>query len=343
MRVRDYCKIGGEDVRPLSRELTSQYDLNIKKYQYVRSNYYLETNKGKFALRKVDLSKEQLGFSYEVDTHLRQCGFQEINSIYATRKKVPYAMLGEESYEMQVYKPCEETDFKSYEDLKGIVITLADFHKYAINIESKIRDPEHVKIKNIYEYYMKRKAENNKLKKNIVALKQKSNFELMFLADCEAYRDLEEIALSNISNELACRLIQSVMDTKSIGHRDFTYHTVNKTEENEYIISQIDLCNYDIQILDLAQILSKIMQKNDWNKELLFNLINEYDRERGISQDEMKLIKFMMIYPEKYNSICFKYMGSRRRWNYNMFEQKWKNMLSYKDRQLEVARDIKDW
>ena len=67
-------------MRPLGRELMSQYDLNIKKYQYVRSNYFLHTNKGKFILRKVDLSKEQLGFSYEVDAHLSKCHFNCISS-----------------------------------------------------------------------------------------------------------------------------------------------------------------------------------------------------------------------------------------------------------------------
>lgn len=340
VRLSDYCKIGGEDVRPLCRELTSQYDLNIKKYQYVRSNYYLETNKGKFALRKVDLTKEQLGFSYEVDTHLSKCNFDKISSIYTTKKKTPYALLGEEVYVMQAYKPCEETDFKDYNDLKGIITALADFHKSAVGVNSKVRGPEKVKIKNIYEYYMKRQAENYKLKKNILGLKQKSNFELMFLESCETYRVLEEMALTSIDNDLACRLIQNVLETRSIGHKDFTYHTVGKTEEAEYIISQIDVCNYDIQVLDLAQILSKIMQKNEWNKGLLFNLIKEYDNKRILSKDEMSLLKFMMIYPEKYNSICYKYMSSKRRWNYSMFEQKWQDMLNYKQGELEVAKMI---
>lgn len=330
-------------MRPLSRELISQYDLSIKKYQYVRSSYFLDTNKGKFTLRKVDQTKEQLGFSYEVDAHLSRCQFDVLNNIYVTKKKTPYAVLGEDSYIMQTYKPCEETDFKDYNDLKEIILTLARFHKMAVSVESKIREPEAVKMKNIYEYYKKRQLENNKLKKNMIGLKQKSNFELMFLEDCEVYRNLEEMALNSIDKELACRLIEYVWQNKTIAHKDFTYHTVNKTHDKEYIISQIDVCNYDIQILDFAQILSKIMQKNDWDKKLLYNLTEEYQKERSISADEMQILKFMMTYPEKYNSICLKYMGSKRRWNYSMFEQKWLNMLSYKDKQLEVANMIQSW
>lgn len=330
-------------MRPLCRELTSQYDISIKKYQYLRSNYFLDTNKGKFALRKVDLTKDQLGFSYEVDTHLSQCHFDCLSNIYATKKKSPYAVLGDESYVMQNYKPCEETDFKDYKDLKGIIVVLAKFHNASVNVESKIRNPEEAKIKNIYTYYKKREFENNKLKKNILSLRQKSNFELMFLDSCEAYRHLEEVALDSIDDNLACRLIQKACESRSIAHKDFTYHTVNKTDDDRYIISQIDVCNYDIQVLDLAQILSKIMQKNEWDKELLYNLIQEYDKERTLSEDEMRMLKFMMIYPEKYNSICFKYMGSKRRWNYSMFEQKWMNMLAYKDKQMEAVKMIESW
>lgn len=330
-------------MRPLSRELTSQYELNIKKYQYVRSNYYLETNKGKFVLRKVDLTKEQINFCYEVDTHLAMNDFKHINSIYLTRKKLPYAVLGEELYIMHCYKEGEETDFKDQKDLEGIIETLAQFHCTAVHVESKTRNVESVKIKNIYDYYIKRQNENNKLKKNIVALKQKSNFELMFLEDCEVYRSLEEQALDSINQEVISRLISEVALSKCIAHKDFTYHTVNKTNDGIYIMEQLDACNYDIQIMDLAQILSKMMQKNEWDYHLLYNLISTYNKERTLSKDELDTLKFMLIYPEKYNSICFRYISSKRRWNYSMFEQKWESMLAYREKQVEAAKMIQSW
>lgn len=330
-------------MRPLGRELTGQYDLNIKKYQYIRSNYYLDTNKGKFVLRKVELSKEQVAFCYEVDMQLEKNQFQLISGIYPTKKKLPYAMFGEEMYVMQGYIPSDETDFKNEEDLNGIICTLAKFHNAAVGIESKIRDINSIKIKNVFEYYAKRQMENNKLKKSMLGLKQKSNFELMFLDQCNIYQKLEELALSSINKEIVDRLINKVSETRSVAHKDFTYHTVNKTETRQYMIEQIDACNYDIQVMDFAQILAKMMQKNEWNKELLYNLINTYNNERTLSKDELQMLKFMMIYPEKYNSICLRYVNSKRRWNYSMFEQKWQNMMAYKDKQIEAAKMIELW
>lgn len=330
-------------MRPLNRELLGQYDVSVKRLEYIRSNYYLDTNRGKLMLRKVDLPKEQILFEYEVDTHLKDNGFEEINTIYTTKKKSPFALLAGQYYIMQEYVNCDETDFKNLKDLKETVLVLARFHKACRGVESKIKDVDGVKIKNIYEHYCKRMGENAKLKKTIMGLKQKSKFEIMFLDSAKEYRQLEEMALETISYDLVEELINEVKEKRIIAHKDYTYHTVNKTDMDTYIISQVDMCGYDIQVLDLAHILSKIMQKNEWDSKILHELIDAYNSVRPLSNNEFRLLKFLMIYPDKYNSICYKYISSKRRWNYSMFEQKWENMLVYKDKQIATAKLINKW
>lgn len=328
-------------MKALNKELISQYDLQVKKQHFLRSSYFLETNKGRFVVRKLEVGEEQIAFCCEVDNHLANQSFTNINSIYLTKKKTPYAELKDERYIMQACKPAVETDFKEFKDLAGLVKTLAQFHNAAQNVNSLVRNPEQVKIKNTYDYYTKRQIENNKLKKQITTLRQKSNFELMFLEECETYRELEDLALSTIDSDLVNNLISTVIQTKSVAHKALSYHTINKTGNEEYRIDNIDLCNYDIQVLDLSQILSKIMQKNSWDRTLLYNLIDIYNKERTLSEEEMILLKFMLIYPEKYNSICTQYMGSKHRWNYSMFEQKWMHMLSYQDQQMEAIKMLR--
>ena len=330
-------------MRPLSRELVEQYDLNIKKYQYIRSNYFLDTNKGKYILRKIDIPKEQIIFNYEVDKQIRETMFSNMSHIYATRKNIPYSQLGNNYYIIQSYITGEETDFKSYEDLRGIVETLAKFHNSAKGISSTTRVITDVKMRNIYDYYNKRKSENMKLKKNIIALKQKSNFEFMFIDGYNIYNELEEMALSSINSKLVERTIEQVKINKCIAHKDINYHTISRIESDEYVINTLDKCNYDIQVLDLAQILSKIMQKNEWNSDMLYRLVEEYSKINPLTKDELNILKFSMIYPDKFNSICFKYMSSKRRWNYSMFEKKWQSMLDYQDNQIKVANQIIKW
>ena len=333
----------GEKVRPLNKELIAQYDINVRKYQYIRSTYYLDTNKGKFLLRKIELPKEQILFDYEVDLHLKHQHFKNINAIYTTKKRSPYAVFGEQLFIMQTYIEGEEIDFKNLEDLKNVVCILAEFHKHAKNITSKVKDISEINVKNMYDYYTKRNIQNTKLKKIIMAFKQKSKFEIMFLDYCDEYAALEQMALEGINHQLADKLAQRVKDEKTIAHKDYMYHTVNKTSTQRYIINNLDLCNYDIQVTDLAYILGRIMQKNDWNVDILYELIQAYDSKNVLLKEEFEILKAMMIYPEKYNGICAKYLGSKRRWNYNMFEQKWQNMLVYMDNQIEAAKKINTW
>ena len=330
-------------MRTLNRDIVAQYDISIKKYQYIRSSYYLDTNKGKLILRKMDVPKEQIVFDYEVDTHLSHNHFQNINPIYTTKKKVPYVLQGDQLYIMQKYIECGETDFRDLEDLRHTILVLADFHRIARNIISQVKDIDAIVIKNMYDYYLKRSIQNAKLRKNILEIKQKSMFEMMFLENCEVYTALEQMALEGINKELGEKLIVDAKQNYTVAHRDYTYHTVNKAYTGEYIMNNIDVCHYDIQMIDLAHILGRIMQKNEWDVELLHKLISAYDSQNILSQEEFKLLKAMMIYPEKYNSICSKYMGSKRRWNYSMFEQKWENMIVYRNRQLEAAKIIRTW
>ena len=333
----------GEEMRPLNKDIISQYDISIKKYQYIRSTYYLDTNKGRFLLRRVDIPKDQIIFSHEVDVQLRQNNFRNINRIYTTKKRSPYAVYGEQMYIMQSYIEGEETDFKDFEDLKNTIYVLAELHKAAQNITSKVKNAESATVKNLYEYYTKRNIQNTKLKRRITTLKQKSKFEIMFLDSCNHYTRLEEMALGGISRDLGEKLIHTVRQNQTIAHKDYTYHTVNKTNKGEYIVSNIDICNYDIQMMDLAHILGRIMQKNEWDVNILYALIKAYDSRNTLLKEEFQMLKAMMIYPEKYNGICTKYLGSKRRWNYSMFEQKWQNMIVYMDNQLEAAKTINSW
>ena len=330
-------------LRPLSRELVNQYDLNIKKCQYIRSSYFLDTNNGKYMLRKIDIPKEQIFFNYEVDKQIYGGIVDNINHIYPTKKNIPYSQLGDSYYLMQRYIVGEETDFKAYEDLRGIVDAVAKFHKNAVNIDSLTREVSEVRIKNVYDYYNKRKLENIKLKKSIGTLRQKSTFEFMFMDGYDIYNELENMALSSISSELVEEVIKDVRQKRCVAHKDINYHTISRVGCDEYVINNLDKCNYDIQVLDLAQILSKIMQKNEWNSDMLYRLVGEYNKINPLSKSELAILKFSMIYPEKFNSICFKYMSSKRRWNYNMFEKKWESMLDYQTNQIEVAKQIIKW
>ncbi|MGL5677597.1 MAG: hypothetical protein ACRDDX_14400 [Cellulosilyticaceae bacterium] len=327
-------------MKMFNNDLATQYDLVVKKMYYNRSNYYLDTNKGQYLLRKVIMPKEQIAFEYEVNKQLIQKGFNEIEKIYLTKKQSPYVQQQDKLYMLQSYRAMDEIDFKLEVDLRGMICVLARFHKAAQNITSSERNIENAGLKNIYEYFQKRHIETKKMKNNMSGISQKSKFEMMFAEHYKVYEELEQMAIELISKEIAEKLIDKAKKNHTVIHNEYTYHAVSKIAQKQYVITHLDACSYNIQLLDLANVLTKVMQKNDWNMQLLYDLVQEYTNINTLSEEEIKVLKAMLIFPEKFASICHKYMTSKRRNNYSMFEMKWENMLVYKEEQLRAAKQI---
>lgn len=335
--------IKGGKKKMLTNDLTAQYDLGIKKMQYNRSNYYLETNKGQYLLRKVNIPREQIAFEYEINKQLINKGFQALEKIYLTKKQSPYAFQQDKVYILQSYREVEEIDFKDEEDLRQILTVLGRFHKVAKYIQTPDRKIENAAIKNIYEYFQKRSAETKKIKNSISGISQKSKFEIMFNEDYRVYEALEHMALSLVNEDVALKLIEKAKKQFTLVHNEYTYHAVGKGKNKEYIINHLDACSYNIQLLDVANVLTKVMQKNNWDIRLLDKLVQDYVKVNPLSDEEYRVLKAMLIFPEKFASICHKYTTSRRRNNYSMFELKWENMIAYKEEQLKAASDIEKY
>lgn len=330
---------GGERVRTINNEVAMQYGLTINRLAYSRSNYYIDTTKGKFMLRKVLIPKEQIGFEYEVNQQLIAKGFDEIERLYPTQRNQPYMTYQDKMYVLQSSRQTTDTDFTNALDIKAIVGLLARFHQAGKGIQSEARVSHDAVFRNMYDYFIKRQRESRQIQKTINKITQKSPFERMFIDEYTVYEALEEKAISLISYDLCDGICKQAKQAQCVAHNEYTYHAVNKGE-NDYKIENLDRCTYNIQLMDLANVLVKIMQKNSWDIGLLSMLIKEYDKYQALSDNEMRVLKAMLIFPEKYATLCHKYMISKRRNHYSMFESKWENMNVYKEEQLKTIGDI---
>ncbi|ONI44010.1 hypothetical protein AN641_08490 [Candidatus Epulonipiscioides gigas] len=328
-------------MRNIPRDLLSEYDLEVYKSQYNRSNFILDTNKGKYILRKVNIQTSQIIFMYTAINHLRKNGFMQIGAIYPTKKNSPFVQNFNQNYILQSYKTSLEIEFKNKEDIKEIVKLLANFHKCGLNLETSNILDNSIHIKDIYSYFSKRIKETHALKKNIQPLSQKTEFEIMFLKDYKDYLYLENLALMCIDENSCNALIEIAKTNKTLAHNEYKYHSVGKID-NEIHLINIDKCGINMQINDLSSILAKVMQKNEWDTKFLSVLLEEYEQIKPLSLEEKAVLKALLIFPEKFASMCNNYLQCKRRNNYSMFSVKWENMLVYKEKQLKASNYIKE-
>ncbi len=316
-----------------------QYGLSVQKVVYSRSNYIIESNKGQLMLRRVLIPKEQIAFQYEVNQQLIEKGFNEIEKIYATQRNQPYITAQDKVYILQSTHPKVDTDFTNPQDIKGVIEVLAKFHEAGKNIVSSNRQSDEVKFRNMYEYFSKRTRESKQIKKSIAKVAQKSSFERIFMEEANIYQELEERAIALIDNETCEHIAKEAKQIQCIAHNEYTYHAVGKGD-NRYTIENLDQCTYNIQLMDLSNVLIKIMQKNNWDINILSELIQTYDTYKTLTNEEIRVLKAMLIFPEKYATICHKYVTSKRRNHYSMLETKWENMSVYQENQLKTIDNI---
>lgn len=317
-----------------------QYDIKVKKYHYAKSHFYLETEKGLFILRKTIATKEQIQFEYELGENMLAKGFPYINPIFLTKKKTPYVVSQDKVYVLQPYLVGEEIDFQNAEDLKQAIIILANFHQLAKDMAIGEKSVDEMSFKNPYEAFHKRYVESQRLRKSIGKTGSKTPFETMYIKDYKVYQSLQEMALEKIDCAMGEKLTQMVKEHQTVAHNDYSYHTVEKNKDGEFKMTELDSCGYGIQITDIANVLTKVMQKNNWNITLLHDLLNSYESQRTLSSEERNMLKALLIFPGKYAKICNNYLNSKRRNNYTMFEMKWENMLVYQKEQVEAAHNI---
>ena len=63
---------------------------------------------------------------------------------------------------------------------------------------------------------------------------------------------------------------------------------------------------------DVAQFLRKIMEKHNWNPHLAHRMLEAYDQIDPISEEQWKLLKVRMSYPEKFWKISNFYYNNNK-------------------------------
>ena len=66
---------------------------------------------------------------------------------------------------------------------------------------------------------------------------------------------------------------------------------------------------------DLGLFLRKILEKNDWNRQLGMELIREYCRIHPLSEQDLRGLYYRLAYPEKFWKIANRYYCSRKVWD----------------------------
>lgn len=300
------CHMGGFFVYNQSEAILQQYDLEIKQISRGRGAYICETNEGKKLLMPFRGSKERAMFLREVLIRLAENGY-ETEQIMLTKEGGAVALddMGTR-YWLKDMISGGECSTSREPDMMRAVTQLARLHSALLAYAPEIPDFIRTDRNDPANTYRRHYRELIKVKNYVLARHGRNEFERRFLMQYEHYmQDAGEVIRMITEKELH--------PMKGLCHGDFNQHNVLRTADGFRIVN-FENMSYAMPVLDLANFVRKMLEKNGWQKNLGMQLVEQYDRERTMSADERTLLYLVLLFPEKFWKISNHYSNSRKTW-----------------------------
>lgn len=317
-------------------EVLAQYDLMIRNCGNVRGALMLDTDRGLKVLRPSQSGEQRLEFEDAVKQHIRKTGQLCVDTALRTKEGKLFA---ENSYGdrfcVRDWYYGEECDLKQEAHCFTAVDTLNCFHQLTVDflMEDGYKIYERLPLA---EQFTKRTRELKRVRSYIREKKQKSDFEVYFLKLCDGYFEQALAALEYIKNDTQEK------DVSYLIHGNFSYHSLltdSPLGETCFVLTSFDKAGFGQHGSDFYYLLRKTMEKNDWNQNLGYHMMQRYLMNRENPEAERKLLKAQIMFPEKFWKITNYYYNNRKTW---IPEKNIKKMFSNHDREPLKAEFIRN-
>lgn len=292
-------------------EVIRQYPIQLAGRRRIRGAILLEAKEGLFTLVQYKESARRLDFQENVKHCLLEAGYSYVdegicngNGEFLTKDSQGNRWLLKRWYHGRECNLKEENDiYRATEHLAKLHNIMFYSGESSVSEEEQDDDLEillerHMReMKRVYNY-IRGKKKRNEMEICILNLFQRfydqAGFAHMYIAEIN-YKELRE----------QCR------QQKRVYHGSYNYHNILFGEQ-DIITTNFEKSGIGVQIVDLYDFLRKIMEKNGWNTKQGMEILDRYQKERGLTKQEAKLLYVLLLFPEKFwKQINFYYNGKK--------------------------------
>ena len=311
------------------QDVFKQYNFKIYNTFRTRGAHIIETNEGAKLFKGLECSINSVEFEDKIQGHLvKKC--HPYVDLYVRNLKnevITTDSMGNK-YIIKNWTSGTECDLRNEEDVLNAVINLSSIHKLlrGVHINGEVYSNIEVNLNNTFE---KRIRELRSIRSYIRRKRKKNEFELCFL-DCYDHLYNQAILASELLKESQYDdLLKNAIANGHICHGNYTYHNLTfldkkqkqkrVNEKTNSSIKQIITSNFDkavvgIQVNDLYHFIRKVMEKNNWDITLGNRIIETYNLNCNLSNEEVYLLYVLLLFPEKFWKISNYYYNGKKTW-----------------------------
>jgi len=314
--------------------ILSQYEMEIYEVTKGRGTYICSTDKGVRVLTSFRGAKEKGEVLRRYLEKLKDAGFF-VEQIEKNKEKEAISVdeATGERFLLKEYITGNEMSVNNINELKKAASLLAEYHNVAANITADVVEQETDCRYNAFEEKEKHYRELIKVKNYIRNRKKKNEFERIYL---NCYEKMLQTAKESL---LILEKVQEDTPTCCFCHGDYNQHNIIWTDTKWQIINFENFV-YNWCIVDLANFLRKMQEKNDWDIRVGNDLLESYTKTRSLSTIEKEKLYGLLLFPEKFWKVTNHYINSRKTWISERDIEKLKKVIEQEPKRLKYIQNV---
>ncbi len=302
----------GGNVNEKSLEVLGKYDVEIRRIARGRGGMILVTDRGV----KLFLECNHPNAFYQredmVTTAIQQCGYDLVDT-YVRNNEGELVTEDEDGrrYVLKNWYDARECDTKDISDICDTIRGLARLHI----VMEKAAEQIHIEKQqeSLYDTYVRHMKELKMASNYLKNKKRRQDFEMLAYGKIGEFYDEARMAVELLGTEDIRERLAGAVVKGELSHGSFNYHNVMFVR-GEVCITNFDRVKNECQITDLYQFMRKILEKYDWNIELAYKMIDEYDKIRNVSELDLEILAASFAFPEKFWKIINYYLNMNKAW-----------------------------
>lgn len=315
----------------IKKEIEGNYLINIRSIKKVKNSYMIKTDDEDYGIKVIKYQFPHFYFIFSAISHLKKRGFNNIPEIISTKDDLGYIKLGNCHAYLNKWINSRSCNYNDAHELKLASQKLGELHKcseaFTISSIMKPRIGWYSWIK-VFET---RSEEILDFKRRIYQKAYRSDFDEIYLANINDELEIAKKAIDELKSNNYIKFMDKEVLKRGFCHHDYANHNVLINEDGKLNIIDFDYCILDTHIHDVASLLIRSMKDGKWSNNTASLILNSYSKANSISNDELKLIKGFIRFPQAFWQIGLQYYWEQQPWREEILINKISKYLKDRD------------
>ncbi|WP_134700041.1 phosphotransferase [Ammoniphilus sp. YIM 78166] len=272
-----------------------EWRCQVKSVKGLRKAFYLETDRGNVYVKSYT-SAAKAAWVVSLSQQMREKGLHQVLDYVYTAGGLPYLPYKGKYYVAIRSIRGRVATYANREDVLAAIRCLGDFHYHARGISGgPMSRTTSTPLLDKWEdrsgrfasivRKLKRNRYGGSLEKKIIG------FAPLIVSEAESVMDLAR--RSPLLKEY-----QKALKEQTISHRDLASHNFIVGQNTTLI--DYDTAMYDTQLVDVIQMLNRVLDEQAWDSQVFGTMMNEYQRRMPFTDTQMALSYLLLRYPDNF-------------------------------------------